>query len=131
VIEMKLMIEVPKSVIRNPIISEVVLNTKAKLNIEKAKIDHDGGQVILSVEDEDVERVVSAFKKWGARVKKIKHPVVMDDNACISCGACISVCPTDVFSFDDDGNIRVEEEKCIMCELCVYMCPVDALNVLE
>ena len=33
----------------------------------------------------------------------------VDQNKCLRCGMCTGICP-DVFSFDDEGNIKVNNE---------------------
>ncbi|MHC1571104.1 MAG: 4Fe-4S binding protein [Methermicoccaceae archaeon] len=125
----KLMIEIERDVLSKPIIAEVILETGAKLNIERAKIDSESGEVVLNVPAEDVENVKQAFHRRSVHVRPIVHPVVRDENACIHCGACISVCPVGVFSFGEDGSVVVDEEKCIMCGTCITMCPMRALKI--
>lgn len=36
--------------------------------------------------------------------------LIVDDNACIGCGACVGVC-NEVFEFSDEGTAQVKEEK--------------------
>ena len=71
------------------------------------------------------------FKRLGIKVRMITHPVVMDDGTCIDCGACISVCPTGVFYFDEEKKVHLNEDNCIICGLCIDMCPVDALRIVD
>lgn len=125
----KLMIEIGRDVLNKPIIAEVILETGSKLNIERAKIDSESGEVVLNVPAVDVERVKQAFRSRNVHVRTIVHPVTKDDGACIHCGACISVCPTDVFSFAEDMSVVTDEDECIMCGTCVAMCPVRALRI--
>ena len=45
---------------------------------------------------------------------------------CISCGACVSECPTDAIS---EGESQYEiSDACIDCGACVSSCPVDAIS---
>ena len=45
--------------------------------------------------------------------------------ACITCGACESECPTECIA--QGANIFViDEDKCIECGACANICPVDA-----
>jgi len=46
-------------------------------------------------------------------------------DACISCGACVSECPTDCIA-EGDPIYVIKEEDCIDCEACVAICPVNA-----
>ena len=42
---------------------------------------------------------------------------VIDNCLCISCGACVAVCPVGCIAFKGDGPELVEE--CIRCGLCL------------
>lgn len=60
---------------------------------------------------------------------------IVDQDTCISCGLCTSVCP-EVFSFDDsdkavaiDGDVPSEYED--TCKEARDSCPVDAIDIKE
>ena len=53
----------------------------------------------------------------------------IDPAACVDCGACISVCPREVFSFDPGWKLKLEESKCILCGKCIDACPHRALTL--
>lgn len=46
---------------------------------------------------------------------------------CIECGACASVCPSSVHSFE--GGHTLNREKCARCFRCAEVCPAFALDV--
>lgn len=49
---------------------------------------------------------------------------------CIRCGACIPVCPTQVFALpSSDSPLQVDEPVCYGCGRCVPVCPTDALKL--
>lgn len=51
---------------------------------------------------------------------------IIDTDTCTRCGACISVCPTNIIAFGDDGFPAPKsgkEERCISCGHCVAVCP--------
>ncbi|MDD2579018.1 MAG: 4Fe-4S dicluster domain-containing protein [Clostridia bacterium] len=48
-------------------------------------------------------------------------------DACISCGACESECPTNAISAGDTQYV-IDPETCIDCGACVAVCPVDAIS---
>jgi NAD-dependent dihydropyrimidine dehydrogenase PreA subunit len=49
---------------------------------------------------------------------------------CVSCGLCVSVCPTDVFE-QEKGKVPViaRKDDCQTCFMCESYCPVDAMYV--
>jgi len=54
--------------------------------------------------------------------------VIVDDDKCIDCGACISLCPTEALHFNLDKRLELSFEKCIGCLLCIDSCPRQAIE---
>ena len=48
---------------------------------------------------------------------------------CVSCGACVSVCPRGAHRITEDGKHIFDREKCINCGACVNACPASALSI--
>lgn len=46
---------------------------------------------------------------------------------CLSCGACISMCPVGAITFKD-GKAEINKKKCIKCGTCKDICPVGAIT---
>jgi len=114
---------------QTPLIAEVILETNVLLNIDWAGVKPKGGEVVIDVPQDECERVVAAFEKRGATITALEQPVIKDDDECVNCGACISVCPTGVISFRDDWSVQMDQDKCVQCGACVTMCPHGALTV--
>ncbi len=124
---MKLLLKYPLPLDEMPYTAEVILETGAKINIDLAT----RGELIVDVPGDDVEHVAELFREKGVEVRRLMKLIAWDEKRCIHCGACISVCPTKVFTFDPSWNINLEEEKCIRCEICVKACPLSALACIE
>ncbi|ALS23103.1 4Fe-4S ferredoxin [Paenibacillus naphthalenovorans] len=55
---------------------------------------------------------------------------VLNEETCISCNICVSVCPTNVFDRKTDGVPAIARvDDCQTCFMCEAYCPVDALYV--
>lgn len=56
--------------------------------------------------------------------------IAIHEPACRGCELCIDICPTAVFSFDEERQLcRVEHaEDCIACLSCAYICPSGAIS---
>lgn len=55
--------------------------------------------------------------------------VTINKDACIGCGACVGVCPTNALSMDDDNKSQCDEATCIDCGACVSTCPTEAISL--
>ena len=56
--------------------------------------------------------------------------VLYDRNQCVQCGTCISACPQDALSFDDDHRVVVDRQACRASGECVSACPEGALELV-
>lgn len=128
---MKIKITIPTERIHNPIISESIVETRILINIMVANIDSTYGELIADVNDLKFDKIKHALESRGAIVSILDRPIHRDEEECIECGACISVCPMNVYSFDNAWNVLVDEKKCIQCGVCIKMCPHGALKLGE
>lgn len=97
---------------------------------------------------EDVYKVVNGGPMMGAAMYEMEAPVhkgtsgilclskenakVYTEQACISCGKCVSVCPlkllpTDIQLYVQNGKYEEAEKlgllDCMLCGTCAYVCP--------
>ncbi len=60
--------------------------------------------------------------------------IKIDNDKCLRCGMCTGIC-MEVFDFDDEGNIKVEEDSVDnnieLVEEAVASCPVNAISKEE
>ena len=126
---MKLMLRVAPGIVREPLIASVILETSALVNIERASIDAVSGEIVLEVLPEKCREVKDAFERRGVEVVLLEMPVIRDEDECVHCGACVSVCPTGTFRFDN-WLVVADSRKCIQCGACVTGCPQRALRLV-
>ena len=46
---------------------------------------------------------------------------------CVGCGICISECPIEAISMEDQHAV-IDLEKCIKCGTCLSVCPCEAIR---
>jgi len=124
---MKLLVTFSRKKGRKPIIAQVVRDTGVLINVERAVIDSSEGEALIEVPDDQCRLVGDTMRNLGATVRVLEHGISVNESECVDCGACISVCPREVFSFDNDWKLSVAEEKCILCGRCIDTCPHRAL----
>ncbi len=49
--------------------------------------------------------------------------------ACVGCGACVTVCPHRVFQVQDRKARIVDKDACMECGACAMNCPTAAVSV--
>jgi NAD-dependent dihydropyrimidine dehydrogenase PreA subunit len=126
---LKLMLHVAPGIVREPLIASVILETSALVNIERASIDAVSGEIVLEVLPEKCREVKDAFERRGVEVVLLEMPVIRDEDECVHCGACVSVCPTGTFRFEN-WLVVADSGKCIQCGACVTGCPQRALRLV-
>ena len=64
---------------------------------------------------------------FGHIVKKYSDKIKIDDEKCIKCNKCVSLCPMENLELKD----RVYTlNKCTMCYRCVNLCPTQAITLI-
>jgi NAD-dependent dihydropyrimidine dehydrogenase PreA subunit len=68
----------------------------------------------------------------------VSQKITIDHDKCISCGACVEICPFMVYDFSvlktDSKRKRkfpvpVYLEDCFLCQSCQAQCPTDAITI--
>ncbi|MBN2110402.1 MAG: 4Fe-4S binding protein [Methanosarcinaceae archaeon] len=128
---MKVKINISSEIVTKPILAESIVETGVLLNVSQAHFDRSHGEVVADVLEEHFEKIRHALVSRGAVVTRLDTPIELNEDECVDCGACISVCPTKVFSMDKDYSLLVDTSKCIQCGTCVEMCPHNALALIN
>jgi L-aspartate semialdehyde sulfurtransferase ferredoxin len=128
---MKLLVTFSRKAGKKPIIAQVVKNTGVLINVERALIDSSEGEALIDIPDEACELVKTEMANLGASVRVLEHGISLDESECVDCGACVSICPQEVFYLDDGWRLRLIEERCVLCGRCIDACPHRALSQKE
>jgi MinD superfamily P-loop ATPase len=121
-----------EKIVEQPIISQIILQLKVPINIITAHVNSKGGEVLAEVPDEALEELIRAFRKQGATVS-IPKLIEVDNEKCISCGACVTLCPVEAITIDEDASVVFNKEKCLgsTCSACVDACPSRAIKSVK
>lgn len=108
---------------------EKIINQILKLDIPftilRFNLTAQGIEVKLDVPDEKMDIVTKELKKNAV---KIRRAIDIDEELCVDCGACISLCNTGALYFDEACERKFNENKCVGCLLCVDACPRVAIS---
>lgn len=127
----KLLLRYSPEALDKPILAQVMRQTSAEINILHAELDATKGEILIGVEapPAEVEKLIALFKRNAIDAKKLEHAVELDEDLCMDCGACLSLCPTGALRLEKDYSVALDDDKCILCEVCVPACPVRAIKI--
>ncbi len=58
------------------------------------------------------------------------HTLMIDNNQCIGCSHCVSVCPTEAFRVKNGKSILIPN-NCVDCGECTGVCPTEAISIAD
>ena len=128
----KLMLIFPKDITTRPISYHLVKDYDLVFNIFKAQIDYDEkGELAIEVTgtEENIEKGIKFLEDEGVEVTLLSKSIMHDEELCINCGLCTSVCPTEALSMTKEDMLEFDREKCVACQMCVTVCPMRAMSV--
>ncbi|WP_202318929.1 4Fe-4S binding protein [Archaeoglobus neptunius] len=126
---MRMVLHFDSRTVTEPVLSRTTLKTGALINILRASVGARRGEILIEVEDEKAKEVEEILKTQGVDVIELVGAVQKDDEKCVHCGACISICPTEALKFNGEKRVIVEAEKCVHCGACTKVCPTEALTL--
>lgn len=104
-----------------------------EFNILKASVtpDEEGLMVLELIGDKkNYTEALHFLEKEGVKTQRLSQDITRDDKKCVSCGACVPVCPTSAFTVDaKTAEVSFAQDKCIACEVCVAICPYQAMAI--
>ncbi len=129
----RIIIRFKKSMIDKPIVYKLAKDFNLVFNILRANVLPKADSIMvveLEGTDEDYERGIEYLVNSGCDIEPIEQDIKRDDERCVHCGVCTSVCaPSALYINRETMKVEFDYERCVACELCVRVCPVKALNV--
>lgn len=123
----------PKSVVKEPITYKLVKDYNLMFNILRARIKpNEQGTLIIQLKgsEEDMNKAYKFITEIGIKWENLAKGVNWNDTKCIHCTACTSLCPTKALDVDRESmKINFDADKCIVCEICLAACPYNAISL--
>lgn len=104
-----------------------ILKYDISLIILKISTGSTGTNLLIDIPEDKIKSITESLKENSIIVNK-KGRVIIDDDNCIDCGACISLCPTEALHQGQEDRLEYSYEKCIGCLLCLDSCPRFAIQ---
>ncbi|MBN2851192.1 MAG: 4Fe-4S binding protein [Clostridia bacterium] len=128
----KIKIYFSKGNVGKPITYELVKKYDVMFNILHADINYGSeGNLIteISGEEKNVADALKYLDELDVKYKMYTKSIIRDEDACIDCGSCTSVCPSGALTMNDNDELQFDKEKCLVCELCIKACPIGIIKV--
>lgn len=122
-----------RSQIDKPIVYRLAKDFNLIYNILRANVSPRAeSMMVLEVEgsEADFAKGIEYLKEFDIEIEPIAQDIQKNEEKCVHCGLCTSVCATQALDIDRGTmRVRFDYEKCVACELCVKVCPVKAMRV--
>lgn len=128
---MKAWLRFSPSIVNKAIISDTMKNYDIDFNILRADISPRGGKMLVEIEGKQVQDSIEYMERQGINVEPVKKVVTKEEEKCVDCGACVSLCPVKAICIMDDWSIDIDDQLCIGCGFCTSSCPMKAIVVME
>ncbi|MCG8539257.1 MAG: 4Fe-4S binding protein [Clostridia bacterium] len=126
-----LLLSFPSNLTGEPITYTLIKNYDLRINILRASIDYNiEGSLFLQVEglEEKLDLSMEYLKIKGIKVNVINTAIKIDEDSCISCGACTAICGVGALIMDEDWKLEFNKDRCLDCKLCIRACPLRAIT---
>ena len=118
-----------------PVVSELIRKFNLEINIYRARITpNEEGHMAIDItgEEDKVEDGLKFLNTFNIDVNQFENSLIWNKDLCVSCGNCLSHCPTKALYISDENTRKVNfnGEKCIECLSCIRNCPFGACSSL-
>lgn len=122
-----------RNTIDKPIVYRLVKDFDLVFNILRANVSPKAeSMMVMEIEGDDTKfaQGMEYLRSSNIVIEPIEQDISRDEERCVHCGLCTSVCATEALGIDRQTmKVSFDYEKCVACELCVKVCPVRAMHV--
>jgi L-aspartate semialdehyde sulfurtransferase ferredoxin len=122
-----------RNTIDKPVVYRLVKDYDLVFNILRANISPKAeSMMVMEIDGEEANfaKGMEYLSQANIGIEPIEQDINRDEERCVHCGLCTSVCATEALEIDRETmRVGFDYEKCVACELCVRVCPVRAMNV--
>lgn len=122
----------PKRSVHIPVTYRLAKDFNVAANIIRAQVTpNQVGMLVveLSGDIDQLDAALDWMQSQDIGVSLASREIVIDDEACVHCGLCTGVCPTEALTLDPKTfRLTFTRSRCVVCEQCIPTCPVQAIS---
>lgn len=121
----------PAGISTQPVVCNLTRKFDLDFNISKAQISSGReGYLILEIlgQKDIVEQAKKYLEEQGILVSDVAQRIFRDENTCVECGFCTTICPTNALYMDKEHHLQFDTTKCVVCTRCIQVCPINAMK---
>jgi Fe-S-cluster-containing dehydrogenase component len=127
----------PEAVVQQPVAYHLIKDYNWIINILRARVNpsenlEEEGMLVIEAQGQsgNIDEGLQYLSRIGVRYEPLAQDVVWNEERCIHCTACTSLCPTGALSVGrPEMLVSFDKEKCIACEACLKVCSYKALAI--
>lgn len=128
----KVIFSFPPSLVEEPITYILVKDYDLQVNILRATVrPRDRGRMVVELKGKkgNLDQAFEYLEEAGIQVDALVQEMRHIPEQCVSCTACVPMCPTGALTADQESRELVfDHKKCIICEACIPACSYSALE---
>ena len=128
---MKAWLNFSPSIVNKTVISDLIKNYDVAADFNEHLITPKGGKMLIEISGSEAEEGIKYMEKEGIQLNPIKKVVKKDEEKCMDCGECISLCPVNAIKMEEDWTVELDNQKCIGCGFCTTSCPTKAIKIAD
>jgi len=129
----KIVLTFPENRVTKPIAYKLVKDFDLEFNILRAEITPDiEGKMLIEIKGSkaQIKNGIKYLIQEQISVQEAAKDIILDNDQCVHCGLCTSLCITKALAMDKSNHKLVfEKDKCILCGLCLNSCPFMAIKL--
>jgi formate hydrogenlyase subunit 6/NADH:ubiquinone oxidoreductase subunit I len=118
--------------VQMPVTYRLAKDFNVAANIIRAQVaPNQVGKVVveLSGDIDQLDAALDWMQSQDITVSLANREILINEEACVHCGLCTGVCPTEALSLDPKTFLlNFTRSRCIVCEQCVPTCPIEAIS---